>query len=151
MGANLLQFCFRNNNFHKSVATTNNIQYSKLEMHLWFSSLLECKTAIIQGVCKVMSILTEILESILYYKWRTFGTWSLDKSQVNHNVFPHFGSSILFDFNVYFPHPITLALWQILLKHKNVTLSLIRMESLTILHFTLYLLMMFKMSYALIQ
>lgn len=56
-------------------------------MCLWFSSSLECKAAIIQGVYKVMSTVTYTLQFILYYRWRTIGTWSLDIAQVNHSIF----------------------------------------------------------------
>lgn len=64
-------------------------------MYLWFSNSIECKTAITQGVYKVMSIMIEILESILYYKWTTFRTWSLDICQAKHNVF-HFETQFYF-------------------------------------------------------
>lgn len=131
----------------------NNILFNKLDRNVpgIFQFIRIQNSAIIQGIAKVISIATGILESTLCYQWQTFWTWSLDTSQGNHNVFPHFWSLILLDFSLYFHHPISLALWQILLNHTSLTSSLIRMKSLIILHFTIYLFMTIKVIYDLLH
>lgn len=125
---------------------------SKLDTYalVFFCSSLNCETAIIEIVYKVMYIAAEILEVTLW-QMKTFWSFICRYVSSYHNAPLHFWSTISRDFNFYFSHPIILALWQILLSHKNLTRPLIRTEILTILHFSPSHLMMIGMNYALIK